>query len=169
LLRLVVVSRCGGNEVCGRSCGPREFLTRGGKLLRPIPPAYNTQPQPADMTRFTRVLGRAEGLALAMGITFYVVRSRVAISRRCSCRPRAAILSESPAREEPMLKRLLGGAAATVLMTGRGFAQTYPPPTTPPEIPPPSMRVPAPGTSTTTVAPSLYGSWQAATTRHGLD
>lgn len=43
------------------------------------------------------------------------------------------------------------------------------PPTTPAEIPAPSMRVAAPGTSTTTVAPNLYGGWQATTTRRGLD
>jgi hypothetical protein len=54
-------------------------------------------------------------------------------------------------------------------MTGLASAQTYPPPTTPPEIPAPSMRVPAPGTPATTAAPSLYGGWQATTTRHGLD
>ena len=69
-----------------------------------------------------------------------------------------------------MFKRLLGGVASIVLMTGLAAAQTYPPPTTPPEIPPPSMRVPAPGTSRTTVAPSLNGDgWQATTTRRGLD
>ena len=79
------------------------------------------------------------------------------------------ILSDSQLREDPMFKCLLGGVAAIVLMTGLAPAQTYPPPTTPPEIPAPSMRVPAPCTSTTTVTPSLYGSWQATTARHGLD
>ena len=68
-----------------------------------------------------------------------------------------------------MFKRLMGGAAAIVLMTGLASAQTYPLPTTPPEIPAPSMRVPAPGTSTTTVAPSLNRGWQATTPRLGLD
>jgi hypothetical protein len=68
-----------------------------------------------------------------------------------------------------MFKRLLGGVASIVLMTGLAAAQTYPSPTTPPEIPAPSMRVPVPGTSTTTVVPSLHGGWQATTTRLGLD
>jgi hypothetical protein len=68
-----------------------------------------------------------------------------------------------------MFKRLLGGVAGIALMTGLAAAQTYPSPTTPPEIPAPGMRVPVPGTSTTTVAPSLYGGWQATTTRLGLD
>lgn len=62
----------------------------------------------------------------------------------------------------------MGAVAGLALMTGLASAQTYPPPTTPPEIPAPSMRVPAPSTSTTT-APSLYGGWQATTTRRGLD
>ena len=68
-----------------------------------------------------------------------------------------------------MFKRLIGGATGVVLMTGLASAQTYPPPTTPPEIPAPSMRVPAPGTSTTAVAPSLYVGRQATTRRHGID
>ena len=68
-----------------------------------------------------------------------------------------------------MFKCLMGSAANIVLMAGLASAQTYPPPTTPPEIPAPSMRVPAPGTSTTTVAPSLHGGWQATRTRLGLD
>ena len=79
------------------------------------------------------------------------------------------ILSDSQMREGPMFKRLLGSVAGIVLMTGLASAQTYPLPTTPPEIPAPSMRVPAPGTSTTTVAPGLNGGWQATTNRLGLD
>jgi hypothetical protein len=84
-------------------------------------------------------------------------------------RPRAVILSDSQLREEAMFKRLVGAAAGMMLMTGLASAQTYPPPTTPPEIPAPSMRVPASGTSTTTVAPGLHRGWQATTTRLGLD
>jgi hypothetical protein len=68
-----------------------------------------------------------------------------------------------------MFKRLLTGVAGSALVAGLASAQTYPPPTTPPEIPAPSIRAPVPGTSTTTVAPSLQGGWQATTTRHGLD
>ena len=68
-----------------------------------------------------------------------------------------------------MDKRLLAGLAGVLMMTGTVSAQTYPPSTTPPEIPAPTMRVPAPGTSTTTMAPSPYGGWQATTTGHGLD
>ena len=68
-----------------------------------------------------------------------------------------------------MYKHLLGGVAGIVLTAGIASAQTYPPSTTPPEIPAPSMGIPAPGTSTTTIAPSLNGGYQATTIRHGLD
>src|SRR5271167_3890522 len=68
-----------------------------------------------------------------------------------------------------MHKHLLSSVAGVMLISGVAFAQTYPPPTPPPEIPAPSIRIPAPGTSTTTIAPSPYGGYQATTTRHGVD
>ena len=68
-----------------------------------------------------------------------------------------------------MYQRLLVGLTGLLLMTATAAAQTYPPPTTPPEIPAPMMGVPSLGTFTTTVAPSPYGGWNATTTRHGLD
>jgi hypothetical protein len=68
-----------------------------------------------------------------------------------------------------MTKHLLAGVTAVVLLSGIASAQTYPPPTTPPEIPAPSMRVPAPSTSTTRIAPSPYGGYQATTTQYGVD
>lgn len=68
-----------------------------------------------------------------------------------------------------MYKHLLLGAAGFVLIGGVASAQTYPPVTTPPEIAAPQMGVPAPGRSTTTIAPSLHGGWETTTTRQGLD
>ena len=68
-----------------------------------------------------------------------------------------------------MHKHLLAGLTGLLLTTKAAAAQTYPPPTTPPEIPAPTMGVPSPGRSTTTVAPSPYGGWQATTIRHGVD
>ena len=58
--------------------------------------------------------------------------------------------------------------ATIALMTGLGTAQTYPPPTTPPEIPAPGIGIPAPGTPTTTIVPSPNGGYQSIT-RHGTD
>jgi hypothetical protein len=68
-----------------------------------------------------------------------------------------------------MLKRLIGGLAGTVLMIAAASGQSYPPPTTPPEIPAPNMGVPTPGTSTTTIAPSPYGGYQVIRTQRGVD
>jgi hypothetical protein len=63
-----------------------------------------------------------------------------------------------------MLKHLTGGVVGLALAAGVASAQTYPSVTTPSE-----MGVPAPGRSTTTLAPSLHGGWQATTVRQGLD
>lgn len=52
-----------------------------------------------------------------------------------------------------MTKHLLAGVAAAVLMSGVGFAQTYPP-AAPPTPVPPSVGIPGSTTRTTTVSPT---------------
>jgi hypothetical protein len=62
-----------------------------------------------------------------------------------------------------MIKHLLAGLSAVFLMAGVASAQTYPPPTTPPEIP-------GSGTSTTTIiSPGPNDSYHATTTQHSVD
>jgi hypothetical protein len=62
-----------------------------------------------------------------------------------------------------MSKHLLAATTAVVMMTGIASAQTYPRPTTPPEVP-------APGTSSsTTISPGPDSGYHATTTQHGVD
>jgi hypothetical protein len=81
-----------------------------------------------------------------------------------------------------MTKHLLASAAAVVLMSGVASAQIYPPapppqpypPAPPPQpypaAPPPiGVAPPAPGSSTTTVAPTPDGGYRASTTKKGVD
>jgi hypothetical protein len=71
-------------------------------------------------------------------------------------------MRDQSAMEHHMTRQLLTGMGAVILMTGVAAAQTYPPPTTPPEIP---------GTgpsTTTTITPGPEG-YRATTTKHGVD
>ncbi|MBV8740110.1 MAG: hypothetical protein JO007_23215 [Alphaproteobacteria bacterium] len=62
-----------------------------------------------------------------------------------------------------MINHLLAGLSAVFLMAGVASAQTYPPPTTPPEIP-------GSGTSTTTIiSPGPNGGYHATTAQHNVD
>lgn len=81
-----------------------------------------------------------------------------------------------------MTKHLLAGAAATVLLSGVAFAQTYPPAPPPPVAPPPLV-APAPiappvvppapagssSSTTTTITPAPDGGYRSSTTEKGVD
>ena len=73
-----------------------------------------------------------------------------------------------------MIKHLLAGAAAIVLMSGVASAQVYPPapPPYPPAPPPIAVAPPAPvpgSSTTTTVAPTPEGGQRSSTTTKGVD
>jgi hypothetical protein len=68
-----------------------------------------------------------------------------------------------------MHKRVFCAAIGLALMTAMAAAQSYPRSTTAAVISAPEMGASAPGTSTTTIAPGLYGGPEATTTRIGLD